>query len=373
MFRVGINAHLLSNAAGYRRAGIHHYIAEVVRHLPHERLAYTVFTSDPPPFLEELPAIKVVRSGWQTERPQARILWEQGVWPFTAVRERVDLLHSMAFVTPFLHLRPTVVTVYDLSFLHHPERFPKAQQVYLATQTRRSCNWARRVITIAESGREDVHKLLGVPLEKIDVVYPGVDGRFRPLDALAIAEFKREKQLPERFILHVGTLQPRKNIETLIEAFGRLGDEKVQLVLVGGKGWFYEEIFERVQALGLTERVHFPGYVADEELPLWYGAADLFVLPSLYEGFGMPLVQAMGCGTPVIASNVSAMPEAVGEAGLLFDPHDVEGLVERITAVLDNPTQAATMREHGLRQVQKFSWAAAGEQTAAVYMKALGL
>lgn len=371
MRSIGINAHLLSKQAGYRRAGIHHYIAEVLMNLPTEPFRYTVFTDDPPDFLHTLPHHKVVRSLWHTERPQARIVWEQMAWPLTAVRERVDLLHSMAFVTPWLHLKPTVVTVYDLSFLHYPERFPKAQQLYLSTQTQRSCQWARRIITISESGRADVHRFWKIPLEKIDVVYPGVEARFRPLAAEEVSAFKAAQQLPERFILHVGTLQPRKNIATLIEAFAQLDMADCHLVLVGGKGWLYDEIFARVRELGLQERVHFPGYVADEALPLWYNAADLCVLPSVYEGFGMPLVQAMACGTPVIASNVSAMPEAVGQAGLLFDPHDVQALTNGMATVLNNPEQAATMRTLGLKQAQKFSWAEAGRQTAAVYAQAL--
>lgn len=372
MHSIGINAHLLSKEASYRRAGIHYYIAEVLNHLPAESFRYTVFTDDPPDFLYKRPAFTVNRSPWHTERPLLRIAWEQAVWPLAAVREKVDLLHSMAFVTPWLHLKPTVVTVYDLSYVHYPERFPKAQQLYLATQTARSCRWARRIIAISESGRDDLHHFWRIPLEKIDVVYPGIDGRFRPQTTEDIQRFKEQEQLPERFILHVGTLQPRKNIAMLIEAFSQLKDDSCHLVLVGGKGWLYDEIFARVNDLGLQTRVHFPGYVADEVLPLWYSAADLFVLPSVYEGFGMPLIQAMACGTPVIAANISAMPEAVGEAGLLFDPQDVVALAKCMAGVLDNPGQAATMRARGLVQAGKFSWIAAGKQTAAVYAKALG-
>jgi glycosyltransferase involved in cell wall biosynthesis len=143
------------------------------------------------------------------------------------------------------------------------------------------------------------------------------------------------------------------------------------LVLVGGKGWLFEEIFNRVQALGLQDRVRFTGYVPDEDLPLWYNAASVLAFPSLYEGFGMPAVEAMACGTPVVAADSSSLPEAVGEAGLLFDPQNVAELADRLTAVLHNPDLAATMRAKGLVQAQQFSWEKAGRETAVVYQTAM--
>jgi glycosyltransferase involved in cell wall biosynthesis len=171
--------------------------------------------------------------------------------------------------------------------------------------------------------------------------------------------------------LHVGTLQPRKNIPVLIEAFARLPDPTLHLVLVGGKGWLFTEIFERVETLGVQERVHFIGYVPDDELPCWYNAAELLVFPSVYEGFGMPVVEAMACGTPVVAAESSSIPEAVGAAGLLFLPHDVAGLAERMAAVLNDAALSRSMRQKGLEQARQFSWERAGRETAAVYRRAL--
>lgn len=366
---VAINAHLLSRQLGYRRAGIHHYIEQVLSNLPpQDGWRYTVFTGDSPEFLAQLP-LTTIPSRWPTIRPPVRIAWEQVVWPWAAVANHANLLHSMAFVTPWLHLRPTVVTVYDLSFERYPESFPKAQQWYLRRQTRRSCHWARRVITISHASQRDVHELYGVPLDKIDVVYPGVDTQFRPLPAAEMAAFRAQHQLPERFVLHVGTLQPRKNLTTLLAALARLPG--VPLILAGGKGWLYEALFAQVTQLGLADRVRFVGYVPDEELPLWYNAAAVLAFPSLYEGFGMPIVQAMACGTPVVASDVSAMPEAAGTAALLFAPHDTAALAEALAAVWHHPEQAAAMRHAGLAHAQSFSWATAGAQTAAVYHKAL--
>jgi glycosyltransferase involved in cell wall biosynthesis len=193
---------------------------------------------------------------------------------------------------------------------------------------------------------------------------------YRPYPAEEVEAFRQAKGVG-RYLLHVGTLQPRKNIPLLLEAFARLNEPTLQLVLIGGKGWKYESIFTRIQALGLEARVHFPGYVPDEELPLWYNAGELLVFPSLYEGFGMPVIEAMACGTPVVAANRSSIPEAVGTAGLLFDPENVDKLVERLTAVLQNPTLANRMRVDGLAHASQFSWERAGRETAAVYQHAV--
>jgi glycosyltransferase involved in cell wall biosynthesis len=368
-FRIAINAHLLSGEAGYRRAGIHHYIAQVLSHLPQNTdVDYTIFTC----YGADLPKrddFTLQTSRWPTENRSVRILWEQTVWPWQA--RQWDLMHSMAFVTPFVSPAPTIVTVYDLSFLHFPERFPALQRWYLTSQTKRSCQQAQRVITISESSRQDVHHYFGVPLSQIDVVYPGVNDRYQPLSSEQITSFRHQQNLPDTFILHVGTLQPRKNIPLLLEAMAKLENKEVHLVLAGGKGWLYNEIFAQIETLGLTERVIFPGYVADKDLPLWYNAAALFAFPSVYEGFGMPVVEAMACGTPVVASNASSIPEAIGDAGLLFNPQDASELAERMASVLHDSELSATMRANGLKQAKNFSWEAAGRETAVIYHQVL--
>lgn len=369
--RIGINAHLLSSEAGYRRAGIHQYIAQVLHHLPWEEdgPAYILFSRYTTEW-EKKPGFTAVSSRLPTEKRAVRILWEQVVWPWLEIKHKVDLSHSMAFVTPFLSRKPSVVTVYDLSFLHFPESFPALQRKYLTTMTRRACQKAKRVITISESSKQDVHQFFNIPLAQIDVILPGVDDCYRVLPDAAVQRFRDEKGIG-RFLLHVGTLQPRKNITTLIEAFAQLPMPDLQLVLVGGKGWLYDQIFARIQALGIEDSVIFTGYVPDEELPLWYNAAELFVFPSVYEGFGMPVVEAMACGTPVVASNSSSIPEAVGAAGLLVDPYSVAQLVDRITAVLNDSAQQAIMKEKGGRHARNFSWERAGLATAVSYQRAL--
>jgi glycosyltransferase involved in cell wall biosynthesis len=379
-YHIGINAQLLSSRAGYRRAGIHHYIWQLLRHLPpagrqphtgdETSLRYTVFTGQ----LDAAPLagrVCLAQTTWPTHRPAWRILWEQLVWPVAAIRHGVDLMHSMAFVTPLLSACPMVVTVYDLSFIHYPERFPTWQQRYLAGQTRRSCRQARRIVAISEAGRQDIHACFEVPLAQIDVVTPGVDTAFHPRPRAEVEDFRRREGLPEHFLLHVGTLQPRKNIPLLLEALALLQQPDLLLVLAGGKGWFYDDIFARVQALGLEQQVRFTGYVPDADLPLWYSAASLLLFPSVYEGFGMPVIQAMACGTAVVAAYSSAVPEAAGDAALFFDPHDASALAEQIGRVLDNPDLAAKMTAQGFEQARRFSWSESGRKLATTYQRAL--
>ena len=372
MWKIGINAHLLSGKPGYRQAGIHTYIRQVLNHLPvDEQIAYTVFGQQgADAYLNAQFQLKMSR--WPTDKPITRIAWEQSVWPLAAMQVQADLLHSMAFVTPLLNRKPTIVTVYDLSFEHYPERYTRFKRTYLQTQTRRSVRQASHVVTIAEDGKRDVVKMYGVSPEKVDVVTPGVDfDVFRPIPTPQLTQFKQKHQLTKRFILHVGTLQPRKNLPTLIDAYAALNDPDVELIFVGGKGWLYDDIFAKVEQLGLTERIRFTGFVPDDQLPLWYNAASVLVMPSVYEGFGIPIADAMACGTPVIASNASSLPEVVGDAGLLFYPQDVAALTECIHKILNDVALAHVLSERGLQQAKRFSWIQSGQKMAAVYRKVL--
>jgi glycosyltransferase involved in cell wall biosynthesis len=368
---VALNAQLLAGQASYRSAGIHHYIDRLLRHLPQAgpELRFTVFTGRGQPVM---PGAAVSRTRLPTGRPLLRIFWEQVLQPLALARLRPDLLHSLAFVSPVLAAPPTVVTVYDLSFKLMPERFRPAQRLYLNALTAHSCRRARRVIAISESTRADLQRCFGLARDRIDVAYPGLEPAFRPLPAAWVEAFRARRGLPARFILYLGTLEPRKNLATLVEAFARLRAEQPDLflVLAGARGWWYHELLRQVGNMGLAQAVVFPGYVPEDELPLWYNAAAAFAYPSSYEGFGLPVAEALACGRPVVTSNVASLPEAAGEAAILAPPGDAPALAEALARALKlGPDELARGPAHAAR----FTWAATAAQTVASYRRALHL
>jgi glycosyltransferase involved in cell wall biosynthesis len=369
--RIGVNAHLLSLAESYRSAGINWYIYNLLHHLPGvaPEIGYTVFLSERRYIAA--PGVQLQISHLPTARPAARILWEQALQPWALHRAKVDLLHSPAFVGPLASACPFVVTIHDLSFLFFPQGFRTLNRSYLRIFTRISVSRARRVIAVSESTKRDLVQHYGLPPARIDVVHNGVDGSFEPLPADQVDTFRKKRGLPERFILFVGTLEPRKNVVRLVEAYARLPKERPPLMLVGGKGWLYDEIFARVEALNLSSEVHFVGYVPAEELPFWYNAAVLFAYPSLYEGFGLPPLEAMACGTAVVASTSSSLPEVIGQAGLLVDPADTEALAASMEQVLSGKGIQEQMQAAGLAQAQSFSWEKTAQRTVHSYQRAL--
>jgi len=244
----------------------------------------------------------------------------------------------------------------------------------LGTFTPPSLRRADRVITISESTRQDVINLCGVAPERVTPILLAADEKFRPAAPDAIAAFRERHNLPARYILYMGTLEPRKNIETLVQAYARLrasGSDDHILVLAGGKGWQYETIFEQVRALGLTDSVRFPGFVPADEQALWYSSATVFAFPSRFEGFGLPLLEAMACGAPVVSSWASSLPEVVGDAGLLVDPSDVDGLCAALRRLMDDEQQRQAFVAAGLARAQTFSWRRMASETVQVYREVL--
>lgn len=371
---IALNAHLLSFGSSYRGAGISRYMRQLLRHLREldgdDR--YIVFLGDRrlPPELAARASFQPRVSRLPTANPALRIVWEQVVQPLELRRRGVDLLHSLGYVQPLLCPARTVLTIHDLSFLRYPEAFNAANRLYLRLFTGLSVRRANRVIAVSESTKHDLVRLLGADPAKVAVVYHGVEEQFRCCADRPIAAFRERLGLPEHFILYCGTLEPRKNVALLVAAFAQLRRETAlphKLVLAGAKGWRYEGIFAAVDQYGLREEVLFPGYLPSDVQPLWYNAADVFVYPSLYEGFGFPPLEAMACGTPVIASNCSSLPEVVGDAGLLVDPRDSAALAAALEHVLTD----AAMRQHlvatGLARAKRFSWLRATQETIEVY------
>jgi glycosyltransferase involved in cell wall biosynthesis len=309
-----------------------------------------------------------------TERAWA-ILWHRLRLPLWVelFSGKLDIFHSPDFALPPVRRACTVLTVHDLSFMRVPECSQPSLRTYLLRVVPPSVRRADVVLADSESTRSDVIELLGVSPDRVRVIYPGVDEGFRLVqDTRVLADVRRRYRLPEHFVLSVGTLQPRKNLPRLIEAYAQARmDADVKLVIAGGTGWMYEGIFRRVEELGLQSEVHFPGYVADDDLPALYTLADLFVFPSLYEGFGLPPLEAMACGTPVVTSNVSSLPEVVGDAALMVDPRDVEALANAMRRALGEPSLRSAMVQRGLAQAQGFTWARAAGQLLRLYHEAV--
>jgi len=281
----------------------------------------------------------------------------------------LDLFYSPDFVLPPVWRARTLLTVHDLSFVCYPQTADPHLHRYLNVAVPRSVWSADHILADSRNTAHDLTELWGVSPGKISVLYSGVEPRFCPvIDAAELSRVRKQYDLPQRFILSVGTLQPRKNYERLIRAFGQSVDnlqpetDNSKLVVVGGKGWLYESIFDCVRELGLEKEVLFPGFVADDDLPALYTLADLFALPSLYEGFGLPVLEAMACGTPVVCSDASSLPEVAGDAALLVDPLNVEGWAEAMGRVLSDEGLRRELISRGLAQVRRFTWKrAAGE------------
>jgi glycosyltransferase involved in cell wall biosynthesis len=285
-----------------------------------------------------------------------------------------DLYHALAFVSPFSVPCPAVVTVYDLGFVRFPEILTAARRRYLTALTRYSCQRARRVISISQSTADDLTALMDIDPDKIDIAYPGVSGRFKPLPEHEIEAFREKKNLPERFFLYLGTLEPRKNLPMLLRAYAALPQserEAVHLVLAGGRGWLYEEIFETIARLQLHNTVHTPGYIPADELTVWYNAAEAFVIPSLFEGFGIPIVEALACGLPVLAADSSSLPEAAGEVSVLLSPHDETAWTSALNSVIHEEPFVSTPDER-IDWAKTFSWQRTAHETVQSYHRALG-
>ncbi|MCS7284049.1 MAG: glycosyltransferase family 1 protein [Anaerolineae bacterium] len=366
---VALNAQLLSGDPSYRSAGVHQYIYRLLLHLPHAGCRVTAFVG---PSAGLPRAVCAIRTRWPTHRPLVRVLWEQFAQPLLLREVNADLVHGPVYVVPLGTSIPAVVTVHDLSFLRFPRFFRPANRLYLRLFTYLSVHRARRVLAVSAYTARETEQLLGVRREKIRVVYHGVDPVFRPLRPHEVAAFRARHGLPDRFVLYVGTLEPRKNLVRLVQAVARLSEaDRPFLVLAGARGWYDEEIFATVERLNLKDRVLFPGYIPNEQLPLWYNAAQAFAYPSLYEGFGMPVLEALACGTPVLTSTASALPEAAGDGALLVDPTDVGAIADGLHRLLTDEALREELRERGLAHAARFSWARTAAETVALYREAI--
>lgn len=300
---------------------------------------------------------------------------EQQLLPWVVNHLATDVFHSPDFIPPLHSAGPSVITIHDLAFLIYPHFLTRDSARYYG-QIDRAIRRANRIIAVSESTKHDLIKKLGASEDKITVIYEAADPLFRPEEhAAALHHVQALFEIPEDFILFVGTIEPRKNIPGLLRAYRRLRDKyklTPALVLAGAPGWLSEDVAKLVNDLELKAHCFFLGRVSSHDLLHLYNAAQCLAHPAFYEGFGVTPLEAMACGTPVVVSNVSSLPEVVGDAALLVDPKNDEEITVALWRVLTDAALRAQLRAKGLRRAEAFSWERAACQTMEVYRKATG-
>jgi glycosyltransferase involved in cell wall biosynthesis len=356
MIRIGLDMSRL----GHQRGGEETYSVNLARALARidAENDYYLYYATPP----SRPLVDQVNVHERCVGPESLWIRTPLTLPRAAWKDRVDVLH-VVHVTPPVCTARMVVTAFDVSYEVYPEHFPLGLRLRLSKLVPYSVRRARKVLTISEYSKRQLIEWYRLPEDKVEVVSCGVDtALYRPIpreDAWARLRV-RYAGIGERFILYVGSLQPRKNVPRLLEAYARLVAEEGiehQLLLVGKHKWLTAEVAEALERLKLTDkRVRFTGHVPDEDLPFLFNAADLMVFPSLFEGFGLPCVEAMACGTPVVCARATSLPEVVGDAAILVDPLDVGDIARGMLEVLSDEACRLALRARGLVRAQAFSW-----------------
>lgn len=378
---IGIDGFELSES---RRAGAGRLAVELIKSLAKvdRKNSYRIYVPFKKPVNKPLQMPDVCKtmfagqnSKWEYRHTGFNRLWSQATLPFYLYKDKPypDVFLTLSHYIPRFCPCPSANFVFDLSYLRFPNMFKKRDLYKLKNWTAYSVRKAAKVITISKASKADIIHFYNLDSGKIKVVYPGVFMKVKS----ASKKLKVKYGIAGEYILYVGTLQPRKNLVRLIEAFNKLKSQnsklkstskKLKLVIVGRKGWLYENIFKKVEDLNLTQDVVFTGFVPDEELPAFYEGAKCLVLVSLYEGFGLPVLEAMSYGTPVVISNVSSLPEVAGEAGIYVDPNDTSDIANGILKILKKPNREyKKLSEKCENQAKKFSW----EKTANEVLKVL--
>ncbi len=334
---------------------------------------YVVFYNDP---------LHLGRFPWARElvlpgkSPLCRLWREHVSLPMACSREKVDLLHCPKSAVPVWSPCPTVVTLHDLIPITHPETETRAAQLYWRLQIPIAARRASFIITDSDHARKEIVEMFGVSGNHIAVTPLGYPPAMNePYDDARALDLKQRYGLPDSYILYVGTIQPRKNLDMLIDAYGRLrrdGSTAKKLVIAGRKGWLYDTLFAKIAALSLEDDVIFTGFVPDEDLAALYDRACLFVYLSLFEGFGLPPLEAMARGVPVVTSNSTSLPEVVGEAGIMVSPHNLDEIVDGMRRVLTDDCLAEQLRRSGKMRAAQFSWERTARETLELYRQVAG-
>ena len=365
------------SAAVHGKAGIGRYaasLAQALIQLQPERFALFYNRGREPTTLAGLEAVpaRTVRAGYKP--------WRMAVWlghlahiGFDRLLPGAELFHATEHLLPPLHRAPTVLTVHDMIFRLFPKTQKRLNYWYLNATMPLYCRRADAIVTVSECSKQDIVAHYGLDQAKVTVIYEAAGPEFRPASPADQERVREKYGLPEQFLIHVGVIEPRKNLTRLVEALQRLQDGGlcVPLVVVGPKGWLYDDFFQRLEQLQVRDVVCFPGYVPLADLAAVYSAARLAAMPSVYEGFGLPALEAMACGTPVVCSSASSLPEVGGDAARYFDPLSVEEMAAAIRTAWTDSDLRSAMRQRGLAQAARFSWQRAAQETLALYERIL--
>jgi glycosyltransferase involved in cell wall biosynthesis len=360
---IGVDARL--NA--YRAGGIATYTRELLRSLS------KYLRSDALTVIEHCKAKQPTSDHFTLRRvwtpPHHR--FERLALSFEIAPHRFDLFHSPDFIPPAFGARRFIITVHDLTFLHYPETLTPESRRYYNDQITWAVRQADHILTVSQSSRRDLIERLNVPVDKITVTYEGAHERFRPLPAEEVERTLRTLGLSRGYLLHVGTWEPRKNLDRLAAAYRHVMTALPQtppLLLVGRPGWNFERVRARIEALQIpTDRLIWRSDLSDDVLPALYNGAYCTVIPSLYEGFGLPALEGMACGCPPLVSNRSSLPEVVGSVGALFDPDNTEDIAAKLLHALTAPQWRETQQKAALERAKLFSWDACAAQTLEIY------
>jgi glycosyltransferase involved in cell wall biosynthesis len=357
--RIAVDAMILSE----RDTGVGVWVRGLVRALPllaseHEFVVYTGRDTGPLP--DAGPGVRYARIGIPNALRPLRILWEQCVLPSVLRRDGIDVLHSPAYVRPILSGVPTVLTIHDLFAFSHPEVCKRLNVAHFRLAVPAAIRTAAAIHCTSEWTLSELARRFPGATDRAEVVTPAVDDTFRPMFEPGEAEaVLRRWGLAERPFLFVGNIEPKKNVEMLLRAFAafrKRSGRRRQLLIVGGRGWRCPPLHDQVARLGLADAVVETGYVPREALPALYGSALALVFPSRCEGFGLPPLEAMACGTPVICSDCTGLAESAGRAARLVPPDDLDGLVAAMTEIAESEHVRGQLREAGLARAERFRW-----------------
>lgn len=360
------------------KAGIGNYVVNLVKELSKLDIKneYVILANSDNAefFTTNNPNFKTITLPNYTRTKFLRILWEQFKLPKLLRQMGIDILHSPGFIAPLRMTAKSVVTIHDMTFFSHPQYHTKFKRFYFKKMIPLTAKKAAVIIADSENTKKDICKYLDADKQKIAVIHLGVGKDFKKIDAGKAKKFiSRKYGIKNKFILFVGMIEPRKNLQRLVDAFLQLKEHELKLVIVGKKGWQMDEFFKMIKELKLEDSIIFPGYVPDDDLVKFYNAAEVFVYPSMYEGFGIPVLEALACGCPVITSNTSSMPEITGPAAVLINPADTQDIKKAMQKLLKNEQLRKTLSEQGIEQAKKFSWQKTAQKTLEAYEKTYNL